>query len=157
MARRARNSRPLIDLSLRGRAKRAIAASLHKRLVQLLGRAMAIAGVGDAELSLTLTDDREMRALNRTFAQEDHPTDVLSFSQREDRFANQLLGDIVISLDTAKRQAKSAQRPLLDELLHLAVHGLAHLQGLDHRTKREEKKMFAYEAKLRAQVLAKKI
>ncbi len=111
---------------------------------------MVAARCADQEISLTLTNDAEIRALNRRFANEDHSTDVLSFSQRESGGPpTPLLGDIVISLETARRQAKTQKRPLLDELFHLAVHGLAHLQGLDHRTSRQEKKMFAYEARLR--------
>ena len=93
------------------------------------------------EIALSLTDDRELHALNLQYANEDHPTDVLSFNQDPP-----LLGDIVISVPYARRQAKG---PLIDELIHLAVHGLAHLLGYDHRTKKEERVMFAYEARLR--------
>jgi probable rRNA maturation factor len=92
------------------------------------------------EVALSLTDDREIRKLNKNFAREDHATDVLSFEQDAP-----LLGDIVISVETAARQAKGA---LVDELLHLAVHGLLHLQGYDHATKADERVMFARAAKL---------
>ena len=94
------------------------------------------------EVSLSLTDDAELRRLNQEFAGEDHATDVLSFEQDPP-----LLGDIVISVPYARRQAKG---PLADELVHLAVHGLAHLLGYDHATPAEERVMFGYEAKLRA-------
>jgi len=101
----------------------------------------------DLEVALSLTDVRELHALNLQYANEDHPTDVLSFNQDPP-----LLGDIVISVPYARRQAKGA---LADELIHLAVHGLAHLLGYDHRTQREEAVMFGYEAKLRAAARAR--
>ncbi len=112
---------------------------------------MRAAGVADCEVALSLVDDREMLKLNRQWAGEDHATDVLSFSQREGGGGTDthLLGDIVISIETAARQA--GRRALLDELAHLAVHGLAHLLGFDHATKAEERVMFTYEEKLRAQ------
>ena len=61
-----------------------------------------------------------------------------------------MLGDIVISVETAARQALAGGRSLTDELAHLAVHGLAHLIGFDHASPKEERVMFGYEAKLRA-------
>jgi probable rRNA maturation factor len=95
----------------------------------------------DGEVSLSLTDDAEIHALNKQFAGEDHATDVLSFEQDPP-----LYGDIVISVPYARRQAKGA---LVDELFHLAVHGLAHLCGYDHASKRDERVMFGWETKLR--------
>jgi rRNA maturation RNase YbeY len=103
---------------------------------------MRAARVG-GEVSLSLVDDREILKLNREFAGEDHATDVLSFEQDAP-----LAGDIVISVEYAARQAK---QPLADELLHLAVHGLAHLCGYDHATKAQERVMFGWETKLREQ------
>jgi probable rRNA maturation factor len=134
-------------------------------LRQRLARAMRAAGVAERPLTLSLTDDAELRALNRRYAGEDHATDVLSFAQsapsgpRPDIPAirgrrTPLLGDIVISVETAARQARSASHSLLDELFHLSVHGLAHLLGYDHVTKREERVMFAWEAELRARATA---
>jgi len=119
--------------------------SVLKELRRRLVRAMRAAGV-DGEVALSLTDDDELLALNRTYAGEDHATDVLSFSQ-----ARPLLGDVVISVETAQRQADAAGHALGAELIHLAVHGLAHLCGYDHATKRDETVMFGWEAKLRAQ------
>jgi len=117
---------------------------------------MTAAGLDGAEVALSLTRDAELLALNREYAGEDHATDVLSFSQREGEGARGgPLGDIVISVDTAARQARAGGRPLLDELLHLAVHGLAHLQGYDHATPADERVMFGYEAKLRAQAIGR--
>ena len=122
-----------------------------RSLRQRLGRAMRAAGVADRALTVSLTDDAELRALNRRYAGEDHATDVLSFEQERP-----LLGDIVISVETAARQARAAKHSLLAELFHLSVHGLAHLLGYDHATKREERVMFAYEARLRARATARR-
>ncbi|MBD2326775.1 rRNA maturation RNase YbeY [Alkalinema sp. FACHB-956] len=90
------------------------------------------------ELSLRLTDDREIHTLNRDFRQKDQPTDVLSFAALEVD-APELpeeeplyLGDIIISVETAERQAVSQGHPLKVELAWLAAHGLLHLLGWDH-------------------------
>jgi probable rRNA maturation factor len=95
------------------------------------------------EVSLILTDDTEIRALNRDFRAKDRPTDVLAFALREGpgaAHAGGLLGDVVISLDTAARQAR---RGLAAEVAFLWAHGLCHLLGYDHRTDREEAEMNA--------------
>jgi probable rRNA maturation factor len=113
------------------------------------------AGLDGVELSLVLSDDRELHALNRKYAGEDHATDVLSFAQREGaavaHASTEPLGDVIISVEYAARQA---QRALPGELFHLAVHGLVHLLGYDHRDAKEERVMFAYEAGLRRAALA---
>jgi probable rRNA maturation factor len=123
-------------------------------------RALAAAGEGAAEVSILLCDDAEIRTLNRSFADEDHATDVLSFAQREGWGAPDggLLGDIVVSVETAARQAGARPgRPvaaLEAELLHLCVHGLCHLLGLDHDTPAHEQAMWAREAALREAAVA---
>ena len=76
-----------------------------------------------------------MRTLNRNYRGKDRPTDVLSFSFREGRFSHihpSLLGDIVICVPLAVRQARDAGHSLFNELERLLVHGLVHLLGLDH-------------------------
>jgi len=108
-------------------------------------------GLGDAELSVLLTDDRTIQKLNHEHRAIDRPTDVLSFAldEREARVAHRarsggrdlLLGDVVISLETAARQARSRRRPLFDEVRMLLAHGLLHLLGYDHGTAPEKKKM----------------
>jgi len=105
----------------------------------------------DYEVSLRLVDDAQIHALNRGYRKKDRPTDVLAFAQREGpagAIHPGLLGDIVISIDTARRQAR---RGLYAELLHLASHGLCHLLGYDHRTDAEEAEMNARAAALRAE------
>lgn len=157
----------MIVASLRSRieALRALSSSerqrLRRGLTRGLDRAMQAAGVGAGEVSLSLVGDEEIHALNRTWRDEDKPTDVLSFSQRDEHLsarqrsrpaeAGEPLGDIVISVDTAARQAAARGASLDAELLHLAVHGLAHLLGYDHATPDEERVMFGWEARLREQ------
>jgi probable rRNA maturation factor len=95
----------------------------------------------DYEVSVRLVGDAAIRALNRDYRRKDRPTDVLAFAQREGPAAGlhpAVLGDVVISIDTARRQAR---RGLYRELLHLAAHGLCHLLGYDHRDDAEEREM----------------
>jgi rRNA maturation RNase YbeY len=95
---------------------------------------------GTGQVSLRLVGDAQIHALYR---RKDRPTDVLAFAQREGpagAIHPGLLGDIVISVDTAPRQARHG---LYRELLHLASHGLCHLLGYDHRTDAEEAEMNA--------------
>jgi probable rRNA maturation factor len=86
-------------------------------------------------LSLTLVGDEAMRALNRDYRGKDAPTDVLSFPMDGPGTAvagEQLLGDVVISVDTARRQAAEYDASLQHEIYRLLIHGLLHLMGHDH-------------------------
>lgn len=103
-------------------------------------------GLPDAELSLVLCDDPFIHALNRDYRGKDRPTDVLSFSMREGEEADPddpVLGDVVISLDTAARQAAEQSHPLDQEVRHLLVHGVLHLLGHDHEEDDEAAQMDA--------------
>jgi len=94
-------------------------------------------GSTDAELSVTLVPDREIARLAGRFGRAPRPTDVLAFALAEGPGAahrGHCLGDVVISLDTAARQAKRARRPLDAELRSLLIHGVLHLLGMDHET-----------------------
>lgn len=117
---------------------------------------MRAAGEAGSEVVLSLVADAEIRALNRDFREVDAPTDVLSFSMREGEAGElhpQLLGDIVVSVETARRQAATAGHSLDEELLILTIHGLAHLCGRDHPTDDEARRMFAWESELRTAAL----
>ena len=107
-------------------------------MLSALGRARA-------ELSIVLTDDLQIEVLNRTHRRKAKPTDVLAFPMDPDGAGPsgkmQLLGDVVISLETAARQARARRRPLMDEVTHLLAHGILHLAGFDHRTDAEERRM----------------
>jgi probable rRNA maturation factor len=94
-------------------------------------------GLGRQQLSLSLVGDREMRKLNRAWRGKDKPTDVLSFSHGP----GPLLGDVVISLDTARRQASEGGWPLSRELRRLLAHGMCHCQGYDHERPRDAARM----------------
>ncbi len=131
----------------------AVPAALRRQLrvevARMVRAAARTEGQPDFEVGLRLVDDLAIHALNRGYRAKDKPTDVLAFAQREGptRAINPtLLGDIVISVDTARRQAR---RGLHAELLHLASHGLCHLLGYDHKTDAEELEMNARAAKLR--------
>lgn len=108
-----------------------------------------------AEVSILLTDDESITILNGEYRGIEEPTDVLSFSQHEgaDEFATvsrqeNLLGDVVISVETAKRQAEENGTDLDSEIDMLLVHGLLHLLGCDHAEPGEAEKMFARQAEL---------
>ena len=120
---------------------------LRREVARMVKAAALHEGRKDLEVALRLCGDDEMRALNHGWRGKNKPTDVLAFAQREAATADgSLLGDIVISVPTARRQAK---RGLYAELLHLASHGLCHLLGYDHRNDEEERVMNARAASLR--------
>jgi probable rRNA maturation factor len=116
----------------------------------------------EAELSVVLTNDDEIHRLNREWRRKDKPTDVLSFPQDcppkdfpenfdPESFLKELvsnsssckvLGDIVISLDTARRQARELGWSLEEELKRLLLHGFVHLLGLDHEGSEESEEKF---------------
>lgn len=97
------------------------------------------------ELSVVLTTDRAIQALNRVWRKKNRPTDVLSFGAQAE---SGLLGDVVISLDTASRQAVDGTRPLTDELARLLAHGILHLLGHDHEQPSDARRMAKAELKL---------
>lgn len=104
-----------------------------------------------AELSILLCDDSTIHALNRDFRHKDKPTDVLAFAMREGEggdLAGGILGDVVISLDTARRQAAERGHAIASEITFLLAHGLLHLIGYDHRNDAEERVMNAETSKL---------
>ena len=111
-----------------------------------------------AELTVSLVDDLEIHRLNRDFRGKDRPTDVLAFAMREGaRVAGDepVLGDVVISLDTAARQARRRRVAPAVEVRTLLIHGILHLLGYDHeRSPAEARRMRAMERRLRAALAA---
>jgi probable rRNA maturation factor len=102
--------------------------------------------MGKCELSIVLTGDDQIRALNRDYRRINRPTDVLAFSQREGEgepggTPRRLLGDVVVSVPTARRQAGESARDVLSEVTWLVAHGLLHLVGWDHDTPRSDRRM----------------
>jgi probable rRNA maturation factor len=100
------------------------------------------------EVALVLTGDRAVRALNRRYRGKDKPTDVLSFPGPGGELG---LGDIVISVETAARNAKEYGRTLPQELDILALHGFLHVLGYDHET--DDGTMDRLEKRLRRRLL----
>lgn len=118
-------------------------------LVRAAAEALArTAQPNDAGVSITLVDDAAVQVLNRDYRDVDAPTDVLSFAVLEgDDFVVPEglpfeLGDVIISYETAVRQAQEMGHSVLDELALLTVHGCLHLTGLDHSTREEQARMW---------------
>lgn len=106
-----------------------------------LRRVERAAGLGGLEVTVVLTSDDEIARLNDTFRHKPRPTDVLSFAAWEGEpvpGAEHVLGDVVISVDTARRQARELRHSLDEEVAVLLAHGLMHLLGLDHERGAEE-------------------
>jgi probable rRNA maturation factor len=115
-------------------------------------RALRAIGRSDAELSIAFVDDAKIAQLNEAYRAKAGATDVLSFSQLEGEhaeLAGNLLGDVVISLETAARQARAAHRGLDSEVARLLVHGLLHLVGYDHEHDEEARVMQRLERQVR--------
>ena len=101
------------------------------------------------EISFVLTDDKRMRALNRTYRGKDKPTNVLSFAaldtDRPKSAMPWLLGDVVLASGVIAREAKARRKSLDHHLSHLAVHGVLHLLGYDHEQETDAEAMEALE------------
>jgi len=142
-----------VRLSWQGAGKPALSAAQVRTKAARMLRALRLP---DAELSVLLCDDATIHALNRDYRRKDKPTDVLAFAMREGEGAEHahdahgLLGDVIISLETAARQASEHARSLDAEVTMLLAHGLLHLLGLDHRNRTEERLMTARTDLLRA-------
>jgi rRNA maturation RNase YbeY len=119
------------------------------------------------ELSILLTGDHRMRRLNSYYKFRNRPTDVLSFSQKETEGSEAaivlgpdeyrpadaiLIGDVVISLETAARQAREMRQSVSRRLRTLLIHGVLHLLGYDHERKAEAEVMFEYQDRLEAEL-----
>lgn len=106
-------------------------------------------GCPEAELSIVIVDDAQIREINRDYLQRDKATNVISFAMQEGEGAGiqpSLLGDVVISAQTAARDAEEAGLPFTSELYFLLLHGILHLLGYDHE-RGTEKQAAVMEAK----------
>jgi len=121
-----------------------------RRAIRLLLRQE---GWSEGDVSIVLTDDEEVRSLNRTYRGKDEPTDVLSFSLREvaagettvdlSSLEEELaLGEVYISIPTAMRQAQAGERTLEEEVAFLAVHGVLHLLGYEDESQEGYEQMY---------------
>ena len=135
-----------------------------KKLALSVDAMLEVLGLDAAEVSLALVGDGTIQGLNKTWRKKNKPTDVLSFpllaiATREIVEAERavaatgarlMLGDVVLSVPTAGRQAKERGRALADELVTLAAHGVLHLLGFDHPNDDDEREMNAFAAVLEA-------
>ena len=136
-----------MTVRLHGRGGRLDRRRLRNRAVRLLREL----GRPKAELSIALVDDAEIAELNARYRGVEAATDVLSFSLLEGAHAERrgdLLGDVVVSLDTAAVQARRGRRSLDDEVLRLLIHGTLHLLGHDHERDDEARRMRAEERRV---------
>ncbi|RMG99254.1 MAG: rRNA maturation RNase YbeY [Aquificota bacterium] len=108
---------------------------LANRIIQALGLELC-------EVSIYITTDEVIRELNRKYRGKDKPTDVLSFPFGERVGKYTLLGEIVLSEQTAQRQAQELNHSLEEEVKRLLVHGFVHLMGYDHEASPEEERRF---------------
>lgn len=133
--------------------------ALHINTAQIkrhLHRAMICLACQDKELSVVFGTDRLLQDLNRTYRRKDYPTNVLAFPQPPvttgDGPTATLLGDVIVSLPTAAREAEALAQPFEARVLYLLIHGLLHLLGYDHegsagarrRMERREQEILTY-------------
>ena len=120
-------------------ANRQKTQKIDLRMVRkIAGETLSALGSPDRELSISLVDDTEITQLNQQYLCRDRPTDVLAFPMQEGSFCDinpHLLGDVVISLETAQRQAADKRHGLAEEVCVLLIHGILHLLGYDHETR----------------------
>ncbi len=122
-----------------------------RALVATARRLLEAIGERQAALSLSLVGDDAIRALNAQYRGKDAATDVLSFpldGEPAPAASERLLGDVVISIDTARRQADAYDAPLQREIYRLLIHGLLHLKGHDHEAAAERRVMRREERRL---------
>jgi probable rRNA maturation factor len=124
-----------------------------RALVATAKKLLAAVDERDSSLSLTIVDDAAIRELNRDHRGKDKPTDVLSFPMFEDGDAlhdgvERMLGDVVISVETARRQAAEYDASVQLELYRLLIHGVLHVMGHDHEEADERAEMEAEERRL---------
>jgi len=96
---------------------------------------LSVLGLPESELSVSIVGDRTIRKLNREYLGKDKPTNVISFAMQEGPFAElnaHVLGDVVISADTAANEAAEGNIPFESRIIFLLLHGILHLAGYDH-------------------------
>jgi len=137
----------MIQVLIRPQTEPSMAARGIRQIASAVLEAEEVAP--EASLSIVITDDDEIRSLNRQFAESDAATDVLAFADesRGHPFVSapgepRYLGDVVISFARAREQAAADGRPVEEELRLLIVHGILHLLGYDHDTAESQQRMW---------------
>jgi probable rRNA maturation factor len=139
-----------VEVARKGAGKRLPGVKLKKTAQSIL----ALVGQAEAELSLVLVGNAEMRKLNARYRRKDYATDVLSFPV-EGTLAegNSLLGDVIISVEKARAQARERGRTRDQEMAILLIHGIVHLLGYDHeRSAKDARVMKRLENKIYRQL-----
>jgi probable rRNA maturation factor len=106
-----------------------------RRISQKTEQILNALGCNDHEISIVILDDQEMAQLNKTYRKINKPTNVLAFPMQEGEFSEitpGLLGDVVISIETAEKEAAAAMISLEERISQLLIHGILHLLGFDH-------------------------
>jgi len=118
-----------------------------RKIRQTAQAALNVLGCPDSELSILIVDDQRISALNQEYLQREGPTNVIAFPMQEGPFAEitpDLLGDVVISVDTTRREALDSGLDFQTRFTQLLVHGILHLLGYDHeKTEKDARKMEA--------------
>lgn len=140
-------SRVVLDVSRRARAAFSLASL--KPLAQKILKAEGLLRDGETSISLVFVSDAEIKKLNARHRAKNEPTDVLSFSflEGDDWPSDGCIGEIIISVDTLRKQAKAQKHALHEEARVLFVHGLLHVLGYDHEKPSDLKAMLALEQK----------
>lgn len=135
------------------------APDLSARTISLRAKRMLLAlQMEKAELSIVLTGDTQIHKLNKLYRGKDRPTDVLAFAMQEGEFgavSAGLLGDVIVSIPTATRQARERNVAPLDEVTMLIAHGILHLLGWDHDTDAKDRAMTKETARLVAAAVSR--
>lgn len=137
-----------MKISIENRQTRQKIRKIHLRKVAR--KILSVSGCPDAQLSILVVDDVQIQEVNRDYLGKDRPTNVISFAMQEGEGGGiqpDLLGDVVISAETAARDAYDAQNTFESELYFLLLHGILHLLGYDHErgTEAEARRMEARE------------
>ena len=101
---------------------------MFEQLVKKIVKAEKAAG----QIDVSLVNDRVIRKLNRDFRKKDKPTDVLAFPYGKDELSAGVIGDVIISRDTARRNARRYGASYQQEMKRLVIHGVLHVLGYDH-------------------------
>ena len=141
--------RPEISIIMEDTAWRRAGANLATQLRRAARHVLSSADASvSPKLTVLLTGDDRVRALNREHRGKDKPTNVLSFTSRDSGY----LGDIAIAYGVTAREADESGKPLANHAIHLAVHGVLHLLGYDHEKPREAEAMEALETAILAEL-----
>lgn len=125
-----------------------VEANISETVNEAVQKVAEIYGLDNAQVSITLTDNPHIHEINRDYRKVDRPTDVISFALNEGEEPEieggapiNVLGDIIISVERAKEQAKDYGHSVRREIAFLTVHGMLHLLGYDHIKEEDRKEM----------------